>query len=226
LSAAPEFWLGLAGDDIERKVLALEPASGLVMVDEDYLDAIVAAFGQVIDAKSPYTSGHSDRVGHYCDLVAAELGYDPAARRSLRRAAMLHDVGKLGVSSTILEKPGKLEADEWHVMQSHATHTLRILERVGVLSGMASIAAAHHERLDGKGYPHNLDATMISMDTRIITVCDFFDALTADRPYRAAMPVEKALDIIGSEVDVAIDPRCFAALKAVLAQDLSQQPHI
>ncbi len=159
LSAAPEFWLSLAGDDIEQKVLALEPASGLVMVDEDYLDAIVAAFGQVIDAKSPYTSGHSDRVGHYCDLVAAELGYDEHARRSLRRAAMLHDVGKLGVSSTILEKPGKLEADEWHVMQSHATHTLRILQRVGVLSGMASIAAAHHERLDGKGYPHNLDAT-------------------------------------------------------------------
>lgn len=224
LSAAPEFWLGLAGDDIEQRVLALEPASGLVMVDEDYLDAIVAAFGQVIDAKSPYTSGHSDRVGQYCDLVAAELGYDEAARRALRRAAMLHDVGKLGVSSTILEKPGKLEADEWHVMQSHATHTLRILQRVGVLSGMASIAAAHHERLDGKGYPHNLDATMISMDTRIITVCDFFDALTADRPYRAAMPVEKALDIIGSEVDVAIDPRCFAALKAVVAGGVPQQP--
>lgn len=220
LSARPDFWIALASDKIELQVLALEPASGVVTVDEDYLDDIVAAFGQVIDAKSPYTSGHSDRVGFYCDLVAAELGYDPAARRTLRRAAILHDVGKLGVSSAILEKPGKLEADEWHVMQSHATHTLRILERVGVLNDMAAIAAAHHERLDGKGYPHNLDATMISIDTRVITVCDFFDALTADRPYRGALAVGEALAIMEREVNVAIDPRCFAALKAVTAHGL------
>ncbi|MEK7716492.1 MAG: HD domain-containing phosphohydrolase, partial [Pseudomonadota bacterium] len=113
-----------------------------------------------------------------------------------------------------------LEADEWHVMQGHALHTLRILERVGVLSDMATIAAAHHERLDGKGYPHNLDAATISLDTRIITVCDFFDALTADRPYRAAMSVEKALEIMAGEVNVALDPRCFEALRTVTANGL------
>lgn len=220
ISATPQFWVALTADDIEPRILMLEPGPDLITVDEEYLDDIVAAFGQVIDAKSPYTSGHSDRVGFYCDLVADELGYDEQQRRTLRRAAILHDVGKLGVSSAILEKPGKLEADEWHVMQGHALHTLRILQRVGVLSEMATIAAAHHERLDGKGYPHNLDATMISLDTRIITVCDFFDALTADRPYRAALSVEKALEIMAGEVNVAIDQRCFDALRAVTANGL------
>lgn len=222
LSAGPAFWLCLADDAIEQELRALEPDAGLITVDEDYLDDIVAAFGQVIDAKSPYTSGHSDRVGFYCTLVARRLGYDEARQRTLRRAAMLHDVGKLGVSSTILEKPGKLDADEWHVMQRHAGHTFDILQRVGVLSDMAAIAAAHHERLDGKGYPLGLAATAISMDTRIITVCDFLDALTADRPYREALGVDQALEIMSREVKVAIDPRAFAALKAVTADGLPQ----
>ena len=187
-------------------------------MDEDYLDDIAMAFGQVIDAKSPYTGGHSERVGFYCDAVAAEVGIPAGARRQLRRAAVLHDVGKLAVSSAVLEKPGKLDDDEWQVMRSHASHTADILSHIGPMREMAMIAAAHHERLDGRGYPLGLDSAMISLESRIITVCDFYDALTADRPYRGAMPAEKALGKMAEEVGKAIDPQCFAALEAVVAR--------
>ncbi|MBO9671373.1 MAG: HD-GYP domain-containing protein [Sphingobium sp.] len=200
-------------------VSAIEPPGPHMVVDEDYLDDIAAAFGEVIDAKSPYTAGHSERVGHYADLVAEAMGMAAPERRALRRAAILHDVGKLGVSSKILEKPGKLEADEWHVMQNHAAHTTAILGRIAVLGDMAMIAGSHHERLDGMGYPLQLDARTISLETRIITVCDFYDALTADRPYRAAMPPDEALAIMEGEVGKAIDAECFAALKAAIARE-------
>ena len=218
ISASPAFWAELGATGLAARVLSLEPDVGRVEVDEDYLDDIAMAFGQVIDAMSPYTGGHSDRVGFYCDAVAAEVGIPSGARRSLRRAAVLHDVGKLAVSSAILEKPGKLDDAEWEVMRSHASHTADILSHIGPMRKMAMIAAAHHERLDGKGYPLGLGGAMISMESRIITVCDFYDALTAERPYRGAMPAEKALAIMADEAGRAVDPECFSALRAVVAR--------
>jgi HD-GYP domain-containing protein (c-di-GMP phosphodiesterase class II) len=212
-------WRELWSDTMSAMVSAIEPPGPHMHVDEDYLDDIAAAFGEVIDAKSPYTAGHSERVGAYADLVAQEMGMAAPERRALRRAAILHDVGKLGVSSKILEKPGKLEADEWHVMQNHAMHTTAILSRVAALRDMAMIAGSHHERLDGAGYPLQLDARTISLETRIITVSDFYDALTADRPYRAAMSSKEALEIMTREVGKAIDADCFEALKTVVARE-------
>jgi len=212
-------WEELAAPDIAARVTAIEPVGPNMVVDEDYLDDIADAFGAVIDAKSPYTSGHSQRVGDYVGHVATVLGIEGQPRRVLRRAAILHDVGKLGVSSAILEKPGKLEADEWHVMQNHARHTTEILSRVSALRDMALIAGSHHERLDGGGYPLKMDARLISMETRIITVCDFYDALTADRPYRAAMPAEQALAIMAGEVGKALDPTCFEALRLAVERE-------
>jgi putative nucleotidyltransferase with HDIG domain len=209
------FWRDLASPTIDAKVLALEPARSVVAVDEEYLDDIAAAFGEVVDAKSPYTSGHSGRVAAYAGQLGDALGLAPDRRRWLHRGALLHDIGKLGVSNAILDKPGKLDDGEWVVMRDHAAHTREILGRISVFADMAPIAAAHHERLDGTGYPLRLDAAAIGPETRIITIADFFDALTADRPYRAAMPVEKALEIIGGEVGSAIDRDCFEALKAI-----------
>ncbi|MEO1169538.1 MAG: HD domain-containing phosphohydrolase [Pseudomonadota bacterium] len=214
----PAFWAALEARDIERRVIALEPTQHMVIVDEDFLDDIAAAFGQVIDAKSPFTSGHSGRVAVYAAGVAERLGYDAPYVRKLSRAAALHDIGKLGISNLILDKPGKLTDEEWRVMRSHTHYTTAILGRISVFHDMAAMAGAHHERLDGKGYPHSLCADTIHMDTRIITICDYFDALTADRPYRAAMSVDKALDIIGAEVGGAIDASCFEALKAMVAE--------
>jgi len=209
------FWTGMTAPTLERDLLALGPGQALVLVDEAYLDDIAAAFGEVVDAKSPYTAGHSQRVADYAEAVAARLDYDPGRLAWLRRGALLHDIGKLGVSNAILDKPGRLDEPEWAAVRRHAVHTGAILSRISALRDIAPLAAAHHERLDGKGYPLGLAADRIPIETRIITACDFFDALTAARPYRAAMPVDRALAVIGESVGTAVDARCFAALRDV-----------
>jgi HD-GYP domain-containing protein (c-di-GMP phosphodiesterase class II) len=208
------FWSTLASPAIEARVVRLAPESEATPVNDDYLDSISAAFGQVIDAKSPYTSGHSGRVAELTDSIAGFLGMSDRKRRWLRRAAFLHDVGKLGVSNAILDKPAALNDEEWIEMRAHAAHTRAILGRIGVFVDLAEVAAAHHERLDGGGYPLGLGDAQIPYETRIITVCDFYDALTADRPYRAALPVDEALRIMKEEVGRAIDPLCFEALRS------------
>lgn len=212
------FWATLAAPDVMSAVLALEPASHVVELDDDYLDDIAAAFGQVVDSKSPYTSGHSARVALYTDLIAETLGLAPERRRWLKRGALLHDVGKLGVSNSVLDKPGKLDAEEWAAVQAHAAYTEAILIRIGAFAELAVVSAAHHERLDGKGYPRGLTAEQITLETRIITTADIFDAITAERPYRGAIPIPKTLEMMAENVGTAIDPVCFEALKQAIAR--------
>ncbi|MCJ2022781.1 HD-GYP domain-containing protein [Methylobacterium sp. J-067] len=216
VAADPAFWETLASPDVETAVLALAPASPIV-VDEDYLDDIARAFAQIIDAKSPFTCGHSERVAVYADMIAAELGCTLERRRWLKRAALLHDVGKLGVSNAILDKNGKLDEAEWRDMRNHASLSETILTRVAAFRELARIGGDHHERLDGKGYPRGLAGEAIPFETRIVSVADVFDALTADRPYRAAMPLDKALGIMRADLGSAFDPICFAALERALA---------
>jgi len=210
------FWEILGSDDVETAIFALEPAQRIEIADEDYLDDIAAAFARVVDSKSPYTSGHSDRVAFFADLIAGELGFDEAGRRRLRRAALLHDIGKLGVSNEILDKPGKLDDAEMSAMRHHALYSETILSRIGAFEDLARIGGAHHERLDGRGYPRGLAGEEIGRETRIISVADVFDALTADRPYRAAMPVAKAMGILEAETGTAFDPACVGALRRAL----------
>lgn len=211
-----EFWHSLGADGLDERVAAIEPVARVILIDEDRLDVIADAFADVIDAKSSFTSGHSRRVMRYADAVAGELGMADAGRRWLRRAALLHDIGKLGVSNSILDKPGRLEGAEWAAMQRHATLSEEILQRISIFRDLAPIAAAHHERLDGRGYPKGLSGDAIAFETRIITVADIFDALTAGRPYRAAMPAARALGIMQPDRDTAIDGRCFDALQRCL----------
>ena len=219
VSAEPSFWSALGSPTLEQRIVRMAPPDQGLGLDEDYLDDIVHAFGRVVDAKSPYTANHSARVAGYAGKIARSLGIDPARTRWLQRAAALHDVGKLGVSSSILEKPSTLDDREWVEMREHATHTRTILQRVGALAEFADVAAAHRERLDGRGYPLGLQQAAIGRDTRVITTCDYFDALTSDRPYRAALPIEKAMAIIRSEVGGAIDPNCYEALASVIGTD-------
>ena len=214
----PTFWSDLADPQIDVRVQTLEPGREEVALDEDYLDEIAAAFGEVVDAKSPFTAGHSARVGLYTDLVAETLELSAARRRWLRRGALLHDVGKLGVSNLILDKPGKLDEEEWRAVQMHAAYTARILERIPAFDELARVASAHHERLDGAGYPLGLSAAQITLETRIITTADIFDAITAERPYRGAIPVPKALEIMAENLGTAIDPVCFEALQVALGR--------
>lgn len=216
LAQRPQFWASLSSPDIEQAVMALEPGLYEVPLDEDYLDAIAEAFGQVVDSKSPYTSGHSARVALYTDLIAESLGLDPARRRWLKRGALLHDVGKLGVSNAVLDKAGKLDADEWRAVQQHALLTEQILARIDAFAELAKVAGAHHERLDGGGYPRGLKASDIVMETRIITTADIFDAITAERPYRGAVPIDQTLEMMAKTVGSAIDPDCFEALKQAM----------
>jgi HD-GYP domain-containing protein (c-di-GMP phosphodiesterase class II) len=216
IAARPGFWEKLRSHDLQREIFSLEPAQKCAFVDEDYLDDIAGAFAQVVDSKSPYTSGHSERVTLFTDLIAQEMGLTTDQRRWLKRAALLHDIGKLGVSNSILDKPGKLDPLEWAAMQVHAAHTETILSRISAFSDLAPIAAAHHERLDGKGYPKELRGDAIALETRIITTADIFDALTAERPYRAAMPVDQALALMTDMVGTAVDPDCFSALRRAI----------
>ena len=216
----PGFWQALASPTLDRDVLDLEPGQHRVPLDEDYLDDIAAAFGQVVDAKSPYTSGHSTRVADISDRIAARLGLPAARRRWLRRAALLHDLGKLGVSNAVLDKPGSLDDTEWAAVRQHAELTGTILSRIGAFDDLARVAAAHHERLDGRGYPLGLGADAIALETRIITTADIFDAISADRPYRAAVPVPQTLAMMAKTVGSAIDPLCYEALSQAVGDGL------
>ncbi|QJQ05750.1 HD-GYP domain-containing protein [Undibacterium piscinae] len=220
----PGFWSTLNSAGIADAVLELEPHSHEVPVDDDYLDDIAAAFGQVVDSKSPYTSGHSARVALYTDMIAESLGLSAERRRWLKRGALLHDVGKLGVSNSILDKAGKLDAEEWDAVKLHASYTETILARISAFSELAKVAAAHHERLDGAGYPRGLSAADISLDTRIITTADIFDAITAERPYRGAIPIARTLEMMAETVGSAIDATCFEALKAALLRLSEKSP--
>ena len=215
LAENPRFWSQLESTAIDIRVAAMAPEEA-EEVDDDYLDTIAAAFGKVVDAKSRFTAGHSARVASLAQRLGERLGVLPTRLRRLGRAAALHDIGKLGVSSAILEKPDKLDDAERAAAYAHATYTQAILGRIGALAELAPIAAAHHERLDGSGYPLGLEATMIGRETRIITLCDVFDALTADRPWRTAMPVEQALRIMRADVGTAFDPEGFEALTAMV----------
>lgn len=214
----PPFWSMLQSADLQKAIFTLEPAQRAAIVDDDYLDDIAAAFAQVIDSKSPYTSGHSERVTLFADMIAEDMGLSAARRRWLKRAALLHDIGKLGVSNTILDKPGKLDEAEWEAMKMHAAHSETILSRIGAFHDLALVAGAHHERLDGTGYPRGLKGGEIALETRIISTADVFDALTAERPYRAAMPVSKAFAIMAEGLGSATDPDCFEALRRALAR--------
>jgi HD-GYP domain-containing protein (c-di-GMP phosphodiesterase class II) len=208
------FWSTLAGEHIDGAVAVLQPggAGHQHALDDDYLDDIAAAFGQVVDAKSPYTSGHSSRVALYTDMIGEALGLSMERRRWLKRGALLHDVGKLGVSNSVLDKAGSLDRAEWDAVRQHAEFTETILGRISAFRELAAIAGAHHERLDGGGYPRGLKADEIRIETRIITTADIFDAITATRPYRGAIPIPQALEMMQKTVGTALDPACYDAL--------------
>ena len=222
LAELDEFWEPLTAPDLEQRILVLEPQEHIRMADEDYLDRVAKGFAMVVDSKSPFTSGHSSRVALYTDMIAERLGIDVMHRRHLSRAALLHDIGKLGISNTILDKPTRLTDAEFTTIKSHPTLSAEILRAIPAFANMVPVAEGHHERLDGKGYPRALKGDEIDLDTRIVSVADVFDALTADRPYRKAMSVADALAIMRKDVGTALDARCFEALTTALNEMQSE----
>ncbi len=212
-SSDPEFWGSLKEEGLQERVQKLEPEEILLSLDSDLIDRISEVFARIIDAKSPYTHDHSRRVAHYGEHLGQSMGLSGSATQWIRRGALLHDLGKLGISNAILDKPGKLEPGEWAEMRKHSLYTEEILRRIRIFSHLSKIAGNHHEKLDGTGYPHQLSEEEILLETRVITTADIFDALTAARPYRGPLPYDKAIEIMEREVGLAIDDKCFKALK-------------
>jgi HD-GYP domain-containing protein (c-di-GMP phosphodiesterase class II) len=172
----------------------------------------------VVDTKSPWTYRHSDRASTIVMKLAVSLGADDETVSDLRRAALLHDVGKLAISSRILDKPAKLSRTELATVREHPVITERILERVPCFRHLAPLAGAHHERLDGRGYPRGLGASELTMPMRMLAVADVYEALTSDRPYRPALSPDHALQLMREEVPGRIDQEAFSALEGLAAK--------
>jgi putative nucleotidyltransferase with HDIG domain len=210
------WWRSLAVTaDLNAAVAALEPGSTPLLATEEVLDRIAHAFAAVIDAKTPFTARHSSNVARYSVAIAEATGAGDALRRDILRAGLLHDIGKLGVSNRVLDKPSRLDAQEFAEIRKHPLWTLEILRHVSAFRHVADDAARHHERLDGAGYPWKFTAPELSVVSRILSVADVYEALTADRPYRAGMSADAALDIMRGDRSTAFDPQIFDAAAAL-----------
>jgi len=199
---------------VQSAVIDLAPAQTAQM-SASHIDLVCEAFAEVVDAKSHFTFRHSVGVTEVASALGNAMGLKAERRQLLRRAALLHDLGKLRVPNAILDKPGKLDEAEWTVMREHPVLTGAILRRVRQFHELAPIAEAHHERQDGSGYPYGLSAAQLSPEARILTVADVYGALTEDRPYRAGMSHEQAIAIMLRDAGSKLDADCCAALSCM-----------
>lgn len=203
-------------EETRRAALDLDPARRQHL-GATQIDLICEAFAEVVDAKSHFTFCHSMGVADAALGIAQHIGLDPERVQLVRRAALLHDIGKLSVSNTILDKQGKLTEEEWKVVYKHPGLTRRILERVGPLREIAVIAGEHHEKLDGSGYPDRLTAQDLTLESRIIAVADVYGSLSEDRPYRAALELDQIVAIMSELTPHKLDRDCLEALISVIS---------
>ncbi len=202
------------GSGLERKaVIDLEPGA-VLRADEKQIDNIAEAFADVVDAKSPFTYGHSLGVRDAAMHIARRMGISGERSRLIHRAALLHDIGKLRVPNTILDKLGKLDVIEWQVVREHPGLSGEILGRIKPFKELARIAGEHHERLDGSGYPAGLKANQLSIESRILAVADVYGALLEERAYRKALGRQQAIATMAKFIPGKLDADCCAALFA------------
>jgi diguanylate cyclase (GGDEF)-like protein/putative nucleotidyltransferase with HDIG domain len=188
--------------------------------DRRHATTLATSLARAVDAKDSYTHSHCETVAEMCALMAQHLGLDPERVARVRLAGLLHDVGKIGVSDTILHKPGPLTDEEFEVMKTHPTLGAHIVSAAELIEE-AEWIRHHHERMDGRGYPDRLADQEIPLESRIIMVADAFEAITATRPYRAARSVGEALLELERHAGSQFDPQCVAALRAILSQQLT-----
>ncbi|GER93970.1 HD-GYP domain-containing protein [hot springs metagenome] len=205
-------FIGVINKSISSTLEILRLYEGLKKLYLNTVKALAAA----IDAKDPYTHGHSFRVAKYSVAMARKLNLSEEAISDLEIAAYMHDLGKIGISEAVLKKAGKLTDEEYNEIKKHPHFTGKILAPINLPDFIVLTAIQHHERLDGKGYPLGLSGDQIISTAKIVAVADVFDALTSDRPYRPAMPVEKALEILINDIDRAFDRKIVLALIDVL----------
>jgi putative two-component system response regulator len=164
--------------------------------ERDSAEAVVFAFARVVEAKSPYTHGHSERVAAYALTLAAQVGLPESDWEVLRCGALLHDIGKVSVPDAILDKPETLTTAEFEIMKQHTVQGARIAEPLRSVRSAVPMIRWHHERLDGRGYPDGLFGGAIPLPVRILSVSDVYDSLSSARPYRGAIPHPQCLEIL------------------------------
>ncbi|MFT9495659.1 HD-GYP domain-containing protein [Anaerosolibacter sp.] len=186
----------------------------------------IKALSSAMEAKDKYTNGHSYRVADYAVGIAEQMGYTHDALDRIKTAAVLHDIGKIGISDSILNKPGHLEDNEYVVIQKHPEIGAKILSEVEFLGDVSKIIKYHHERFDGKGYPEGLKDAEIPMEASILAVADAYDAMTSDRPYRKAMDSHTAMNILVKESGIQFNPIVVKAFRDYLRKHGGEMAHV
>jgi HD-GYP domain-containing protein (c-di-GMP phosphodiesterase class II) len=181
---------------------------------------VIESLTSALDARDPYTAGHSRRVSEYACAIGAAMGLGRDQLNEIRIGALLHDVGKIGISDSILLKPGKLTPEENALIQEHPSIGRRILEGVHGLKPYFAVVELHHENWDGTGYPHGLRGEETPLTARIVKIADAYDAMTSDRPYRQGMSHEKALAVFEQISGSQLDPSVVEGLRRLEALEL------
>ncbi len=194
----------------------------ILVAHEELKESHIAAMKALImseEARDSYTSGHSRRVTEYAVRIAKKMGVDEAYARHIEYAGYLHDIGKIGISDAILNKEGRLNDEEWKIIQRHPDMALEILNPLKFLPEEKVIIKYHHERYDGKGYPDGLKGEGIPVGARIMAVADSFDAMNSKRPYRNALPKEKIISELKISRGTQLDPEIVDAFLEMINSD-------
>ncbi|GJM44680.1 MAG: hypothetical protein DHS20C21_15220 [Gemmatimonadota bacterium] len=182
---------------------------------EDTLDQVLRAFATSVEERDPYARGHASRVAHYCEEMARSLNLDDETVRTVRRAAYIHDIGKLAIPETLLRKEGRFTDEELEHVRAHVITAEKVLARLPSLASLAPMVRHHHERCDGSGYPDGLQGDAIPLTTHVLIVANAFDVMTSDRSYRQAMSLSMALDLLKTKAGSWYDRRAVHALLAL-----------
>jgi HD-GYP domain-containing protein (c-di-GMP phosphodiesterase class II) len=209
-------------DDPEQVDLLIEFAASsysriqLASKLEDHYTKTIAALTSALEARDATTQAHTERIRDLSMALALALRVPPDIRKAVNLGSLLHDVGKIGIADSILLKPGPLTEEEWSIMRTHPTIGERMLKDVDFLAPALQVVRWHHERWDGQGYPDGLREDQIPLAARIVSVCDAFDAMTSDRPYRPALSTETAINELIGAAGTQLDPRCALLLVEVV----------
>jgi putative nucleotidyltransferase with HDIG domain len=230
--AAAVLWLVLRGVYLRssRQIMSQSRAVAAALAEtERTYDATLQALSNALDVRDSETEGHSRRVVDYMELIIGQLTIAPEGLSNLRRGALLHDIGKIGVPDNVLRKPAALSESEWALMRRHPEHGARIIAKIPFLEDVSRIVRHHHERWDGCGYPDGLAGEAIPLGARIFAVADSFDAMTSDRPYRCAMSLDEARCEVtrcrGSQFDPEVVDAFLRIAPARLDAIAGEAPH-
>lgn len=208
--------------EVSRLSAALNGAARSILRSQADLDGaylqFVETMAQALDARDPYTAGHSLRVAAYSYALAQAMGLSTEDSETIRIAAQLHDIGKIGIPDAVLQKPGLLTQEEYGLIKLHPQIGRKILEKVGRFEGLLAVVELHHENYDGTGYPYGLAGHNVPIDARIVHVADSFDAMTTTRSYRLALPLRSAIHEIEKNVGRMFDPAAARAFLRLIAE--------